>query len=55
MKKKTVRKLALNKETVRKLNDAELRRAVGGAGTKTTLCCECRGTSTYGPSEQMIC
>jgi natural product precursor len=54
MKDTVVKKLRLNKETVRKLNDAELKRAVGGTGL-TVKGCDCKGTSTYGPSEPMIC
>ena len=49
MKKKLPKKLVLNKETVRKLNDAELKKAVGG-GSQTTICCPCTGTSTIGPT-----
>ena len=56
MKKTTVKKLALNKETIRKLNDSDLEKAVGGTVVIfTKLLCNCKGTSTYGPSEQMIC
>ncbi len=55
MKETVVKKLTLNKETVRKLNDAELKRAVGGIGILTKVGCECMGTSTYGPSQVMIC
>jgi hypothetical protein len=51
-----VTKLTLNKETVRKLNDAELQSVQGGAtglcgGTRVgTRCCPCTGTSNPTPT-----
>lgn len=57
MKKKiSGKKLTLTKETVRKLNDADLRQVVGGA-TKTCTqppVCGCTHTSA-GPSHPIFC
>ena len=55
MKRIEAKKLELSKETLRKLNDEQLENAVGGTGIFSKLLCDCKGTSTYGPSEQMIC
>lgn len=52
MKKKTSKKLTVKKETVRKLNDAELKRVAGGATTKKG--CDCIQTSA-GPSHPIYC
>lgn len=53
-KKKITKKLKLNKETVRKLNDAELRQVVGGASRTSPACCGCTHTSA-GPSHPIFC
>lgn len=54
MKKKINKKLKLNKETVRKLNDAELRQVVGGGSRTSPDCCGCIHTSA-GPSHPIFC
>lgn len=51
-------KLTLNKETIRKLNDAELAQVHGAgnaaAGTRTTFCCPCTGTSNPTPTRRCV-
>lgn len=61
MKKKIKsRKLKLTKETVRKLNDGELKQVAGGVTgggfcvVRTVLGCECIQTSA-GPSHPIYC
>lgn len=54
MKKTVSKKLTLNKETLRKLNDAELRKVVGGTGSRRSACCPCTGTSNP-PTSPAMC
>lgn len=51
------KKLKLNKETVRKLNEVDLRRVVGGAGLSAACTSPkmCNYPSTSGPSNPMYC
>lgn len=58
-KKLTTKKLTLNKETVRKLNDAELAKVAGGTGSircgsRASGCCPCTGTSNP-PTSPTMC
>lgn len=57
MKQDRVKKLKLNKETVRKLQDDDLKRVVGGWFVPTFACaptqlpsCECLGTTLPAPT-----
>lgn len=56
MKKTNSKKLTLNKETVRKLNDADLKKVVGGLSKTCTQppVCGCIHTSA-GPSHPIFC
>lgn len=58
MKKTVSKKLTLNKETIRKLNDSELRQVVGGTGftggSRRSACCPCTGTSNP-PTSPAMC
>ena len=54
MKKTASKKLTLNKETLRKLNDAELRKVVGGTGSRRSAGCPCTGTSNP-PTSPTVC
>lgn len=59
MNKRVAKKLTLNKEALRKLNDSELRRVVGGTGSfvcfsRASACCPCTGTSNP-PTSPVMC
>ncbi len=60
MMKIEVKKLELNRTTVRRLTDEETR-AVKGAlptltcGSRASACCPCTGTSTWGPTQPLFC
>lgn len=52
------KKLTLKRETLRKLNDTELRHVAGGAtwrcGSYVSACCPCTGTSNP-PTSPTMC
>ena len=58
MKKLSNRKLTLKRETLRKLNDTELRHVAGGltirCGSYVSACCPCTGTSNP-PTGPVLC
>ena len=60
MQKLEVKKLTLNRDTVRKLTEDETKHVNGGLVTvrctsKASACCPCTGTSTIGPTQSLIC
>lgn len=60
MLKLGVKKLELNRSTVRNLTAAESKNVKGAlpsivCGSRASACCPCTGTSTIGPSQPLIC
>jgi hypothetical protein len=55
-----VKKLELNRTTVRRLTEEEARSVKGAlptvrCGSRVSACCPCTGTSTIGPTQPLVC
>ncbi len=55
MQKLEVKKLTLNRDTVRKLTEDEAKQVNGAAPTGITVRCPCTSTSSYGPTRPLVC